>query len=190
MSIERVPERKAVLGASAVLAGGAILAQTWFMGWAVVGLDVALVVSYALWASRPAPVLPARVLPVLIAACVVQVAHLTEEYRTGFQRAFPALFGYAWEDRRFLTFNLVWLAVFAASAVAIARRQRLGSLPALFLALGGGIANGLAHLVLAARAGGYFPGAYTAPLCFVAGLLLLRRLLERPAGDPSRTERG
>jgi hypothetical protein len=51
---------------------------------------------------------------------------------------------------------------------------------ALFLAVGGGIGNGLGHIVLAIRAGGYFPGTYTAPLVFLAGAFLAVQLL-RPA---------
>jgi hypothetical protein len=170
---ERIGDR----GAGVALVAVALVAQSWFMGRAVVLLDVALVISCALWAARPAPGSPARVLPVLAAALLVQLVHLAEEYRAGFQRALPALFGYAWEDWRFLTFNGVWLVLFAASAGAVARRRRLGYLGAFFLAVGGGIGNGLAHLALAAAAGGYFPGVYTAPLLLAAGTLLLVRLL-------------
>lgn len=178
MRAARVVER----GAAAVVAA-AIIAQSWFMGRAVVPLDVALAVSYALWVARPVPALPARVLPALAVALLVQLAHLAEEYRAGFHRAYPALFGYAWEDWRFLAFNAAWLLAFAASAGAVARGRRLGYLGAYFLAVGGGVGNGVAHLALAARAGGYFPGAYTAPLSLAAGLLLLARLLGRPPSE-------
>jgi len=158
----------------------ALVAQTALMGRAIVVLDVALLASYALWAARGDFGAPRRVLPALIAAVVVQLAHLAEEYFAGFQRAFPALVGESWSDARFLGFNAAWLAVFAASGVAVARGWRLGYLGALFLAVGGGVGNGLGHLALAALVGGYFPGAYTAPAALGAGLLLLARLL-RPA---------
>ena len=39
------------------------------------------------------------------------------------------------------------------------------------------MANGLAHPLLAIRAGGYFPGLATAPLVGVVGVMLFRRLL-------------
>jgi len=39
--------------------------------------------------------------------------------------------------------------------------------------------NGVGHVVLAARAGRYFPGLYTAPLVFFAGSYLACRLLQR-----------
>ena len=166
-------------GAPVLLVAAAIAAQSWAMGPAVVVLDAALLASYALWATRPEPAPPRRVLPALALAIVVQLAHLAEEFQAGFQRAFPALFGYAWGDTRFLAFNAAWLVVFVASAVAVARGRRLGYLGATFLAVGGGIGNGLGHLALAAQARGYFPGAYTAPLALGAGTLLLVRLRER-----------
>ena len=157
------------------------------MGRAVFLLDLALILSFALWAGRSRMGSPRRVLPALATAVVVQLVHLTEEYYTGFQRALPALFGYAWEDWRFLTFNGAWLLAFGASAVAIAHRRSLGYLGAFFLAVGGGVGNGLAHLALVVRAGGYFPGAYTAPLSFAAGVLLLARLLD---GSADRVQPG
>lgn len=42
-------------------------------------------------------------------------------------------------------------------------------------------ANGLAHLALAAAAGGYFPGLGTAPLLILAGAALLLRLIRHRA---------
>jgi hypothetical protein len=66
-------------------------------------------------------------------------------------------------------------------AERLARGWRPAGVVALFLALGAGIANGLGHLILAVRADGYFPGSYTAPLCFLAGGTHALRLLRRPA---------
>ena len=167
---------------AAVLALAVAVAQTWLMGPAVLPLDLALAASWALWAAPRAPAPPARVVPAFAAALLVQLLHLAEEYRAGFQRAYPALLGYAWDDARFLAFNAAWLGALAWSLLAVARGRRLGYLGAWFLAVGGGIGNGAGHLLLAARAGGYFPGAYTAPLALVAGTVLLSRL--RGARDP------
>jgi hypothetical protein len=165
-------------GTAAVLVTVAVLVQTLLMGRAVIALDAALLISLALWAVHPSRLPPARVLPVFAAAIVVQAAHLVEEYRAGFQRSFPSLFGYIWEDWRFLSFNVAWLVVLGACAAAMARRRRLGYLGAFFLAIGGGIGNGIGHLALAAREGGYFPGVFTAPLSIAAGSVLLVRLLK------------
>lgn len=147
------------------------------MGWAAGALVAAMAVSYALWARREAWPAAGRVLPAWAAAVVVQGAHLAEEYATGFNRAFPPVLGaHAWSERRFLAFNLAWLAVFIAAGPGMARGNRIAYLAALFLAVGG-IANGLGHLLLAARAGGYFPGAYTGALVLAAGCVLAYRLM-------------
>lgn len=163
-----------------MLAACIVVGQTLIMGRAVVGLNVALAVSFGLWLVRRDMPAPGRVVPIFAAALAVQIAHLLEEYRTGFHRTFPALFGYVWTDTRFVLFNVVWLTIFAASAVAIIRGHRLGYLGGFFLAIGAGIGNGLGHLALTAQAGRYFPGTYTAVLSLATGSLLLTRLLQPP----------
>ena len=156
------------------------------MGWAAGLLVVAMVVSYGLWMGRDPWPPAAQVLPVYAAAVLVQCAHLAEEYATGFHRAFPPVLGAApWSGGRFLAFNLAWLAVFAAGGLGLARGKRPAYLVALFLALGGGIGNGVGHLALAARAGGYFPGAYTGALALAVGSLLAYRLLSGERGPSS-----
>jgi hypothetical protein len=150
------------------------------MGWAAVLLVVALLFSFGLWLTRPAwP--SARVLPVYAVALLLQVAHLAEEYRAGFYRVFPPVLGQApWSARQFLLFNIVWLAVFVVGGIGVWRGWQPMIVVALFLAVGGGVANGAGHLLLAANAGGYFPGAYTAPLLVLIGSLLLFRLVRPP----------
>jgi hypothetical protein len=152
------------------------------MGRAVVFLVGALGLSYGLWLARPVLPVASRILPAYAAAVLVQSAHLTEEYRTGFYRMFPPVLGSdPWSARQFLIFNLVWLGVFVIAGFGLARGWRPGVVVALFLALGGGIGNGLWHLMLGLRVGGYFPGAYTAPLVFLAGSALAFQLLRPPA---------
>jgi hypothetical protein len=151
------------------------------MGRAIVILDVALVISLVFWAAYRRNLAPApRVLPVFTVALLVQVAHFLEEYLTGFHRSFPTLFGYVWEDSRFVAFNLAWIAILAVSAFAILRGYRLGHLGGFFLAVGAGIGNGFGHLALAIRAGGYFPGSYTAVLSLGVGSVLLAQLIRLP----------
>jgi hypothetical protein len=75
-------------------------------------------------------------------------------------------------------------AGFVLAGFGLARAWRPVYVIALFLAIGGGIGNGLGHVVLALRAGGYFPGTYTAPLVLLAGGFLAVRLL-RPARSPA-----
>jgi hypothetical protein len=116
---------------------------------------------------------------------LVQAAHFGEELVTGFQRHFPEALGLApWPAAFFVPFNLFWLAVWALACRRLAAGSRLALLVLWFLGLAA-VANGVAHPLLAARAGGYFPGLVTAPLLGVAGLLLLRRLASvtrSPAG--------
>jgi hypothetical protein len=151
------------------------------MGRAVAFLAMALALSFALWLVRPEVPPVSRVLPTYSAAVLAQCAHLTEEYRTGFYRLFPPILGSdIWSANQFLIFNMVWLAVFVFAGIGLARGWRPAAVVAFFLALGGGIGNGLGHLVLVVRAGGYFPGAYTAPLVFLAGSMLAFQLLRRP----------
>jgi hypothetical protein len=162
------------------------------MGRAVAFLVGALGLSYGVWLMRPALPAASRVLPAYVAAVLVQCGHLTEEYHTGFYRMFPPVVGRdPWSARQFLIFNLVWLGIFVFAAFGMTRSWRPAFVVALFLALGGGIGNGLGHLMLVVGAGGYFPGAYTAPLVFLAGSVLAVQLL-RPSvhsDQPSSSRR-
>jgi hypothetical protein len=153
------------------------------MGRATTVLVLAMIASYGLWLTRPEWPSPERIFPLYTAAVLVQSAHLIEEYRGGFHRMFPPVFGAdPWSSRQFLVFNLVWLAVFVIAGVSLARNQRAAYLVALFLAIGGGIANGLGHLALSARQSGYFPGSYTGALALLVGSALTYRLLQKPPG--------
>ena len=148
------------------------------MGRAAGMLVVAVIVSYAVWLTRSRWPVADRILPVYAFAVLIQCAHLIEEYGNGFHRLFPPVLGAEpWSDRRFLIFNLIWLAVFVSAAVGLLLGNRVAYLVALFLGIGGGIGNGLGHLVLSARARGYFPGVYTGILALLVGTALTYRLL-------------
>lgn len=149
------------------------------MGRAVALLAVALVLAYVVWLAQPV-LEPRRVLSAYLLALAAQGLHFIEEYRAGFYREYPPLVGAApWSRSTFLLFNLAWLFVFVLAAQGVARRWRPAAVVVLFLALGGGVLNGLGHFALAARAGAYFPGLYTAPLSLAAGSYLLLRILRR-----------
>ena len=151
------------------------------MGRATIFLVVAMLLCYAIWLRRREWPRAKTVLGVYALAVLVQCAHLIEEYLGGFYREFPAVFGASqWSARRFLIFNIVWLTIFVSAGIGLSRGRRVAYLVALFLAIGGGIGNGLGHLALSAREGGYFPGAYTGVLAFVVGSVLAYRLT-RPA---------
>lgn len=144
------------------------------------GLAVLLLISAGLTLARPHVSLesPARsrFLALFGVALGAQCLHFTEELLTGFHQRFPVLLGLSpWSTRFFVSFNLIWIALWAASALALRPGFVAALVPLWFLALAL-LLNGIAHPLLALRAGGYFPGLYTSPLVGVAGALLARRL--------------
>ena len=124
----------------------------------------------------------------LALATSVQAVHFVEEAATGFHERFPVLFGLPpIPFPVFLSFNLAWLAIWAASVLGL-RSGRAGALfAAWFLAIAGGL-NGIGHPLLAVVAGGYFPGLLSSPFMGVAAGLLWVRL--RRATRPERTQAG
>jgi hypothetical protein len=151
------------------------------MGRATILLVVTLVACYAIWASRSEWPPAKSIIGIYAVAVMVQCAQLFEEYRTGFYRVFPPVFGAdPWSARRFLTFNFVWLVVFLIAGFGLVRGRRGAYLVAMFLAIGGGVLNGLGHIALSIREGGYFPGAYTGAFALAVGTALTYRLMRRP----------
>jgi hypothetical protein len=152
------------------------------------GLGAAAVAAAVMTVARG---LPAARGPALRAAVrvgalalVVQAAHFAEELATGFQRRFPEVLGLTpWSDGFFVSFNLAWLAVWGLALRGLAARREAALWPLWFLGIAG-VANGIAHPLLAARTGAYFPGLVTSPVLGVVGLLLLRRLLEATVPRP------
>jgi hypothetical protein len=117
-----------------------------------------------------------RATRLLLIGVAVQCLHFTEEFVTRFQDRFPALLGLsAWSENFFVVFNLLWLSIWALSAVGLLKGYRIALFPIWFFAIGG-IVNGIAHPVLALLTRGYFPGLITSPLLGVVGVLLWRRL--------------
>jgi len=169
-----VSARDRMVGAVLVLI--VLAAQTRWMGPAIILLSGGLVVAYVVWAAARWKSDAAAVLPVYLLAIAVQCLHFTEEYLTGFQRQFPRLFTDDWSDVRFVTFNMLWLAAFVLAGLGVYRRVQLAYLIVLFLALVGGVGNGISHLVLSAVYRRYFPGLITAPFCLLMGIAVLTRL--------------
>ncbi|HEY2434747.1 MAG TPA: HXXEE domain-containing protein [Vicinamibacterales bacterium] len=171
--------RDRMLGGSVVVA--AALFQGLWLGRAAALISVAFLAAYAVWLwgawSLGSPSLQAT----YVVAVAIFFVHACEEFLTGFQRRLPALVGDHWTDTQFLVFNATWFAAFVLAGWGLRRRRPLAVLIVLFLALGGGVGNGVAHLLLVVAQGGYFPGAWTAPLCLIVGTALLRQLFTVPA---------
>lgn len=128
---------------------------------------------------------------ILVATCVVlQGAHFIEELATRFYERFPSRLGLVpWSARFFVAFNLFWLFIWALSAMRLRPGARLVVFPLWFLAIAM-VLNGIAHPLLAADAGGYFPGLITAPAVGVAGAALWMMLVSLTRrGDETRVRR-
>jgi len=150
-----VTSRDRIVGAVFVVV--VVVAQLRWMGRASMLLSVGLVLAYLFWIAARWKNDPAAVLPIYLLAIAVQCLHFTEEYVTGFQHEFPKLIGYEWSDARFVTFNMAWLAVFVLAGLGVYRRLQVAYIVVLFLALAGGVGNGVGHLVLSATQGRYSP---------------------------------
>jgi hypothetical protein len=155
--------------------------QGLWLGRAAVLLSITLVIAYAVWIGAAWNLAGRSLQATHGVALVIFLVHACEEFLTGFQRRFPALVGDHWTDTQFLVFNAAWLTTFVVAGWGLRRRRPLAVLIVLFFALGGGVGNGVAHLLLVVAQDGYFPGAWTAPLCLIVGTVLLRQLFTIPA---------
>jgi len=170
----RVSSRDRTFGGLIVVAG--LLFQSLWLGCAAALLSVVLVIAYAVWITGAWSLTSLSLPATYRVALVIFPVHAGEEFFTGFQRRFPALVGGRWTDAQFLMFNAAWFVTFVFAGWGLRRRRPLAVLIVLFFALGGGVGNGMGHLLLVVAQGGYFPGAWTAPLCLIVGTLLLRQL--------------
>ncbi len=162
---------------------GAIAVQVVWLGLPAIALSVGLVVSYALWVGTAWRA--GRGLRLALGVGIlVFVAHFVEEFLAGFRTELPALVGRPpWSAPQFVGFNGAWAVVFVLAFLTLRPDRALPILPVLFLAVVGGLGNGIAHLLLGLQRGGYFPGLITAPLCLGVGLWLLRLLYGGGAGS-------
>jgi len=151
-------------------------------------LGVALIVALALTVSRPAPIeeeaTRRRLARLVLLAIGVQALHFVEELLTGFRYRFPESLGLTpWSSSFFVVFNLLWLAIWVVAAAGLRRGLRVALFPIWFLSIAM-TANGPAHVLLALRAEGYFPGLISAPVEAIVGVFLLVRLLAATADRP------
>ena len=148
---------------------------------------IACVALFLAWSRRPQTAHPdaeRRTIGLFVVGIFLQCAHFAEEYATGFYRLFPTALGLTpWSARFFIAFNLTWLGIWAWAAFAVRTRSRAAYSAIWFFALAA-VLNGVAHPLLAIRAGGYFPGLLTAPLLGVVGGWLFVRLLDITDGTP------
>ena len=179
MATTGVPTRERWLGAVFVLAG--VLFQSLWLGFPAMFVSIGLVVTYGIWISTPWRIRPGVRLPFAV-GILVMVAHVAEEYAGGLPSALPALFDQpGWTGERYLLFNGVWGVLFLIAFATLHPSRTLPTFLVLFFAIVAGVANGVVHAGVALLQGGYFPGLWTAPLCFVTGVWVLRSLYGRSA---------
>ncbi len=156
----------------------AILLNLRFMGSAVTGLNLGLIIAYFVWLFVNTDLKPeqTKVGSIYLLAIAVQCVHVCEEYVMDFHIKFPGLFGYRWSGKLFVTFNLIWLFVFVLAAWGVLHQIRLAYLVVWFFAIVGGVGNGIFHPVLSIIEGGYFPGLITSAAGLVLGILLIKEL--------------
>jgi hypothetical protein len=112
----------------------------------------------------------------LALATAIQGGHFAEEWATGFHVRFPALFGLEpMPLPLFVAFNLTWIAIWIASVPLLRSARKFAFFAAWFLAIAG-MLNGVAHPLMAAASGGYFPGLISSPFIGLASVYLWRRL--------------
>jgi hypothetical protein len=113
---------------------------------------------------------------VLAITTAVQAVHFAEELATDFHIRFPALFGLEPMPLSFfVAFNLLWILAWVTSVPLLRAGRPIAFFAAWFLALAG-MLNGIAHPLMAAVSGGYFPGLVSAPFIGIASVLLWQRL--------------
>ncbi len=152
-------------------------------------ISVLLAVAIVLAVSRPItnrdPAARDRLLRLFLLGVAVQCLHVIEEFVTGFHVCWPELLGLVpWSGEFFVAFNLTWIAIWVASAVALRGGWRPALVPIWLFTLGMSL-NLVAHPLLSLLTGGYFPGLVTSPAVGVFGVMLWSRLLaltEPPTG--------
>jgi len=164
-------QQEKIVGAAFVVVTQA--AQFYLLGRATFLLTAGMLISYFLWIGTRWKKEREDILPYYLLAVTVQCLHFAEEFFTGFHHEFAKLFGQTWSESEFVFFNLGWLLLFALAVAGLKRGMPLAYLVLLFLAVVGGIGNGIGHLLLSAVRWGYFPGVVTAPFCLIMGIMLL-----------------
>jgi len=124
----------------------------------------------------------------LALATGVQALHFAEEAATGFHERLGPVFGLTeMQFSYFMAFNLAWLGIWIVSVPGV-RSAHTGALfAAWFLAIAG-MFNGIGHPLLAAAAGGYFPGLVSSPFIAAASIWLWLRLRSATQPNGSRIE--
>src|SRR4051794_15882583 len=139
---------------------------------------VALVLSIARKPMKNCSAAIDGIIGLYVVGIACQCLHFTEEFVTGFYIRAPKFLGFvAWSEEFFVTFNLIWIALWLLAAVGIKKQIRIAFFPVWFFAIGM-IGNAVWHPLLCLATRSYFPGLFTSPFAGVIGVILLSRLLK------------
>src|SRR2546423_2931620 len=98
---------------------------------------VALILTIARRPARYSREAIDRIIGLYLIGIAFQCLHFTEEFVTGFyERALKFLGFVSWSSEFFVTFNLIWIAVWLFAAVGIKKQVRIAFFPVWFFAIG------------------------------------------------------
>ena len=151
-------------------------------------------VAYFAWllTTYKNPADPEKVLPLYLLLVAAEMIHMIEEVVAGFSEDFSLLFNVTITGKTFAASFLIVSAVGVLAAVGLIYRNPIANYFVWLFAIGPGIVNGIAHFVFPVLAGAfYFPGLITVLMPFIAGILLLRKLVsERGSGTERKVAIG
>ncbi len=141
----------------------------------VPGVIVAYIFYFlTFYKKQPAP---NKILPLYLFALGIQFLHFTEEYLTGFNHKFPALFDAPeYPIELFVSFNMFAYFLFILGAIFIYKKIKPLMMIPLFFIIYGIVGNAIAHVIFALVSEGYFPGLITALLYWVIGPIIIKTI--------------
>ncbi|MFN2458012.1 MAG: HXXEE domain-containing protein [Chitinophagaceae bacterium] len=109
----------------------------------------------------------------------IQLLHFTEEFIFGFNKRLPELMlGIPPQHPNlFVSFNMVAYSLFVLGAIGIYKKIKFMMIIVWFFAIAGVVFNVIGHMLYAIRVEGYFPGLYASFMYWIAGPILLSRML-------------
>jgi hypothetical protein len=173
-SISRPQIKEKVIGVLLVIF--AICFNFWFMGWPTLVLNAGLLIALLIWANFNT-YYSQKLLWLYVMGVLLQMAHFSEEFFTGFYKVFPLLFnGNPWTSNQFLIFNIIWMLIFLTSLIGTFKGFNLSFLCLWFFIIIGCIGNGVFHIGLTLLRQKYFSGTVTAILLLAIGIITIKEI--------------
>ena len=161
-----------------------IVASLIYFGLTLVGPVATLIIggsatlAYFAWlfTTYKKPADPQAVLPLYLLVVAFELIHMSEESMTDFPGKFSSLFGENFSI--FAPMVLLFGGIWVLAGFGLIYKNPVANFFVWFVAIGPGVANGIAHFIFPVLAGTlYFPGLITVIFPFIASILLIKRLL-------------